>query len=592
MLALLLGVAFSLQQGPVEVEVAASDRAAVRGTLAADKFTLETEFGTAVVKAQKLGKITFGAPDVVVTDAGVELKGKLLQLESLDVKVAGKSQRIPRKALQSLVVLRGGKPIGGSDWGITWMTTFGPLELKQQGATVTGRLGHDGGCKVEGKVDGKALVVKWDHSGDTGGGRLEIWDDGSGFSGTRDWDGKNESFWGGYRKEAKKPQPKPGEIVAGQCENGVRCFVRAPKSWDAQKPAKLPAICILHGSNMTSRDYVATIASAWPKLADEYWVVGVDGETLAKSSEPGELRCNYTYINFSGPRVGPAWVFRQSPALVAEALQELGKHLGVDRWFLGGHSQGGFLTNCLVTYYPELLAGAFPMSCNLLVQCEPDNFDAAARKKQHAVAVAVIHGKADTVVPFSGGAYQHLRYRDGGTPALRLFAPEGIAHQFALLPVEEAVRWLAAIRDTDGPRLLAFARERAKGAAWRDVGAAIRWAEANGLEAAGFGELGKQLDAACAAKAAALEKRMEQDSPEWVDDFLALRAEFAFAPCLEPLLARYGELRRGQQKAADKLFFAARELRDKDAREAKYRELLASGWATKWYECVKLWLSD
>src|SRR5262249_29869891 len=201
----------------------------------------------------------------------------------------------------------------------------------------------------------------------------------------------------------------------------------------------------LHGSNMDSRAYVDTIVAAWPELAERFVIVGLDGERMSEASKPGELRFNYTYVNFGGPKAGPEWAHRQSPALVAEALQQLAGELPVTKWFLGGHSQGGFLTYCLVMYYPQLLAGAFPMSCNLLGQCEPDEFEKQRSAEQQKVAIAVLHGGKDDVVDFQSGACCHLRMLDGGFPAVRLFAPEHVGHQFALLPVPDALQWLQKV---------------------------------------------------------------------------------------------------------------------------------------------------
>src|SRR5262249_12777803 len=142
------------------------------------------------------------------------------------------------------------------------------------------------------------------------------------------------------------------------------------------------------------------------------------------------------------------------------------------------------------------LAGAFPMSCNLLVQCEPDEFDKAHSDKQHRVAVAVIHGRKDDVVEFSAGAYCHLRMLDGGFPCERQFAPDNVGHQFAWLPVADRVPGLQQTTGAEPQELLKFAEARAGEKSWRDVGAALQRLAAG------------KPDAALGARTVALQKQL------------------------------------------------------------------------------------
>jgi predicted esterase len=591
LLATVLLPAVAVAQTALAVEVTPKDKPPITATWTPPALVVDTEFGSATVKADKLEQIVFGEPDVVVA-AGVELRGKL-KLAGIDAKVDGKARRFATKELESLVVARGdaaGAGAGGGGAGTfagEWMTTFGPATLKQRGLTVTGTYGFDGKGEVEGKVERGVLQLQWKNGGNSGKGAVELLAKDGAFVGKVD-----DEPWCGYRKAPQRAACKPGEVASGQTTAGMRYHVRLPKGH--ANDAKWPAICILHGSNMDSRAYVDTIVAAWPELAEKHVVVGLDGERLSSGSKPGALRFNYSYINFSGPGVGSAWAHRQSPALVAEALEQLQQELPVAQWFLGGHSQGGFLTYCLVMYYPQLLAGAFPMSCNLLVQCEPDEFDAAKVAAQHRVGVAVIHGRADDVVPFSGGAYCHLRLVDGGFPCVRLFAPERIGHQFALLPVDKAVQWLAACASTEPERLLAAAEAAAAESRWRDVGALLqRLADASppaALRERADG-LAKKLDAAVTARAAKLEKAMAKPKDTgWVDDFLAWRAEFGTAPAAAKLLASYAELRKAQAKDGDALFGEWRGAKDAAARKAVFDKVARTCYATKWYESMRLWL--
>ncbi|HEX6810096.1 MAG TPA: alpha/beta fold hydrolase [Planctomycetota bacterium] len=575
-------------QAPLAVEITVKDKPPLAATWAPPALVVDTEFGSATIKPERLEQILFGDPDVVVA-AGVELRGKL-KLSGVEAKVDGKARRFAPKELESLVVVRDGAAGGAGAASFTgdWITSWGPARLQQRGLRVTGTYGHDGKGEIEGKLERNALQFEWRNNGRNGKGSVELLAKDGAFLGKV---GDDDS-WGGYRKAPQRAAAKPGEVGSGQTDAGLRYHVRLPKAH--ADGAKWPAVCILHGSNMDSRAYVDTIVGAWPELAEQYVVVGFDGENLSPASKAGALRFNYQYINFSGPKVGPVWMHRQSPALVADSLEQLQKELPVTKWFLGGHSQGGFLTWCLVMFYPQLLAGAFPMSCNLLVQCEPDNFDAEKAKAQHGVAVAVIHGRADDVVPFSGGAYCHLRAVDAAFPCLRLFAPERIGHQFALLPVDEAVRWLAACAADDAEVRLRAAEGAAADSRWRDVGALLQRIEAGSPPPAlraRADALAKKLDERAQPGAAKLAKAIaKDDGGRWIDEFLTWRVEFATAPCAVGVLDAYAELRRAQAKAADDLFGEWRGSRDKSARQAIFEKVSKNCFASKWYEAMRLWM--
>ena len=108
-----------------------------------------------------------------------------------------------------------------------------------------------------------------------------------------------------------------------------------------------------------------------------------------------------------------------------EALDELKKVYPVKHYFVGGHSQGGFLTYSLLMNSPEAIAGAFPISAGVIFQCEPSAYaDEKLKAAQRAVPLAVVHGKNDPMVSFDGGSYAHGLFVDAGWPAVRLFADD------------------------------------------------------------------------------------------------------------------------------------------------------------------------
>ena len=80
-----------------------------------------------------------------------------------------------------------------------------------------------------------------------------------------------------------------------------------------------------YGSKMNARDYVATLALAWPDIARDYLILGINGEI------PSDLghrpRFNFSYVNYMGRSTykGFPATDRESPGLIAEALDHRGR---------------------------------------------------------------------------------------------------------------------------------------------------------------------------------------------------------------------------------------------------------------------------
>ena len=222
--------------------------------------------------------------------------------------------------------------------------------------------------------------------------------------------------------------------------------VRAPESFREGDGKKWPAVVILHGSNMNGKAYVNTIAATWPDIARDYLLIGINGEMPSATGDDPQF--NYTYVNFVGRSTfkGYPGTDRESPALVAEALDEIREAYPIARYFEGGHSQGGFLTYSLLMNYPDKIAGAFPISAGVIFQCEPTAYaDDPLRAAQRSVPLAIVHGKQDPMVGFSSGEYAAVVFGEAGWPAFRFFADASPAgHRFGLLPIGEAIRWLEA----------------------------------------------------------------------------------------------------------------------------------------------------
>lgn len=391
----------------------------------------------------------------------------------------------------------------------------------------------------------------------------------------------------------------PGTITDGTAANGMTYHVRAPKNYQRGSPR--PVILILHGSNMNSRSYVHTIAATWPKLAEDFVLLGINGENRHPRSKPDNPAYNYTYVNWVGERstmrgTNP----NESPKFVMEVLEELKAFLPMSKLYVGGHSQGGYLTWTLLMHFPEAFAGAFPISAGMIVQAEPTAFeDASVRKAQRATPVAVVHARNDRVVGFGMGEWGFNSCLDDGFPALRLFDPNGPGHAFGLLPVEQAVRWLEALSSDDPAVLLKAGTTAFEEGRFRDaVFCANRAAElTKGKTPVELEALQAKIDAKAKPPATDFEKVVGKlGNSSWVEEFLKFRAEFRYAPAATKVMAAYDALRAQHAKKGDELYWEARKLfrgnGENPAGYAKCQEIVDKYYASRRYTTVKGWLDN
>ncbi len=359
-----------------------------------------------------------------------------------------------------------------------WLTDLGLMDLTQDGAKVSGKYATRGGSPIEGTVTGRHL--EFTYTGFRPGvGWFDLSEDGKALSGAGGPDGWFSWTGRSAPEYARNARLEPGKSVDGSTSNLLTYTARAPEGYKDGDARRRPTILILHGSNMSGRAYVETIANAWPDIAKDYLLLGINGESPSRIDSEGPA-FNYSYINFVGKSTykGFPGTDRESPALVSEALADLAKSYPIGRVFVGGHSQGGFLTYSLLMNFPDQFAGAFPISCGLIFQCEPSAYaDEALKAKQRSVPLAIIHGRNDPIVGFGMGEYAASLFPDSGWPAFRFFADDHAGHMFARLPVALAIRWLEVMSSDDPNRLLDFAERRIKDDGWRDAIAAVRRAK-------------------------------------------------------------------------------------------------------------------
>ena len=384
-------------------------------------------------------------------------------------------------------------------------------------------------------------------------------------------------------------------IEDGTAKNGVTYCLRRPARFDPKKGA--PAIVILHGSNMNSKDYVRTIVEAWPNLAEAYVLIGVNGENRVKESPDDHPAYNYTYVDFVGKSryKGYPGTDRESPALVSEVIEEVQGEIKLTKVFVGGHSQGGFLAYSLFMNYPDLFAGAFPISAGLIMQCEPTAYvDADLRARQRKVAVAIVHGENDPAVDFEMGRSAYESFGDDGFPRLRLFTDPRAGHMFGRLPVDQAIEWLEALTSDDPAALLDFAATRAAAGEYRDATAALlrsRELDTEHRLAKKRKPIEDKIEKEAAPKAKELAAAIvAAKDGGWVEEFLQFRAKFEFAYGATEVMAAYRALRARHQGPAERLWGEARQAwqdgRDDEA-TGKCREIVEKQFASSYYRYAK-----
>ncbi len=482
-----------------------------------------------------------------------------------------------------------------ADFAGTWLTSIGMFRLEKKGAGVEGPWGQAARATIQGKAKGRRLeahLAKPTWQGDVW---IEMTPDGKRIFGLTDENPPAAVI--GLSVDDFDPSPKleAGKIAQGVTGNGMLYFARPPTGWKRGKP--VDAIVLLHGSNWTTKGMVWVTAKNWPELAKRYMIVGIQGDQWASWSEADDLRFNYDYVNWMGKSTyeGYPYTDRASPTFVADAITELGKELDWGRVFLGGHSQGGFMSYLLLMHYPERLAGVFAVSGGLVIQAEPDAFeDQKLRAAQRATPLAIVHGTKDNVVPFDTALYIRDRFEGAGFPLTTLISP-GLGHPYDFLPIDDAIGFLDAMSTTDADALAAYANEAAERGRWHDVGAALARAKTIGADAK-LAAAARRYDAEASKQAEHfLERWKKGEGGAWVDEFYAWKLAFGGAPAAAEVLAAYRKREHVEGPKADQLFVAAQKAfrsGDRDAGRAKYDEILDRCFASGLYPIVKRWVAD
>ena len=238
----------------------------------------------------------------------------------------------------------------------------------------------------------------------------------------------------------------------------------------------------------------------------------------------------------------------ESAPLVADVTEEVQKALKTTITYVGGHSQGGFLTYSVITNFPDLYQGAVPFAGDCWIQNEPCLWESKPEvsKRQKDIAIAVIHGKADPVVQFAQGQHAYDCFRAMGWSKVRLFAPDRLNHMFMLGPVDEAFEWLDAMNGRSEKRSLDLAAKWAKEGEWGWV-----WNAAKASKS-GAPSLAKSAEDAAAKAAPAMAEALKGEPTTWIPKWIEFWRVFGATAAAKPLVDAYLESREKERPEAER----------------------------------------
>ena len=477
-----------------------------------------------------------------------------------------------------------------ADFSGHWLLSWGIMQLTQTDAQINGRFGADDYGKIDGDVVGARLNLQWRQHRSKGKAWIEQSPDGKHLIG-RTTDTNKPSTIVGVRADGFQHHSEPiaGKTVQGFADNGMLYYLRMPDDW--KQGQTVDVVTLLHGSNFTTAGMVGVVAKKWPDIAKRFAILGIQGERWAKWSSAKDLRFNYSYVNWMGRSTYRGFPFtdRESPALVMNVINELDQQYSFERVFVGGHSQGGYLTYVLHMHFPEQLAGTFPIAAGLIMQAEPTAFDdQPLRKAQRNTPMVIIHGTRDSVVRPSASTYTHKKFRAHDFPLVKRLSPNA-GHAFDFLPVGDAIKYLDAVTSSDVGVLADFAEQKTEDEEWHDVVATVLRARELGMEEQ-LQESFADFEAAAEKDAATHLNAVESNTDgSWIDSFLPWYDQFAASAAAKPAVEAFNKLRAAHTPKAKQLETEARKaFRAKKADEGwdKYREIIDNFYASPQYRML------
>lgn len=230
------------------------------------------------------------------------------------------------------------------------------------------------------------------------------------------------------------PGAPRGVLLEWKTPEGRPYWYRLPKKPSQSHPPNL--VLMLHGTGLDHRWSFFNYPIATGQFRGDDVVVSPDGLT---------------------PQDGGTFNFVQGKAdgdQVKGLIQSLRKRLTLGKVYLYGHSQGAFFCYWFAGEYPELVDGIVAHAGNVL--------DVAHGKlAKEKVAIGILHGAADAVVPVECAYRTERIYREQGYRNVKLYVVEGLNANSGHWPLpaqaSEMFDWLDRVTIADAPTSLAAA---------------------------------------------------------------------------------------------------------------------------------------
>jgi len=218
-----------------------------------------------------------------------------------------------------------------------------------------------------------------------------------------------------------------GKTLESVSKEGQPYWYRLPKKLSAKNPPNL--IFMLHGTGMPW---------GWA-----FWNYSIDS---------GAFRKNDILVAPEGVTPGHGGTFnfvqgKKDGDQIAGLIRLFRQKYPVNKVYVYGHSQGAFFAYWFAGAYTELVDGIVAHAGNVL---DVDHNKLAKSK----VAIGILHGKADAVVPVECALRTEKIYRDAGYEKIKLYVVEGLNAKTGHWPlprqVSEMFEWLDQV-SSDSP---------------------------------------------------------------------------------------------------------------------------------------------